>query len=219
MISMMKTIIITATLLSISGYALATTIGAPSGMIGTGALNGTYAYTWTVASGPLVSGSIVDSASLTFTSIKLTSSGSGNVLSYDLGRVFSGMAAGPGTLPTPGHYGTYTDNDASGDAFNQNVVNGNAVHLRTQNLTYGVSTNWSYTFTAADLNSLNNYASLGSWGFLLDPDCSFNVGAINFTYTTKPNGGGGSVPDGGVTAILFGAVITGLGWAKRRVRA
>ena len=96
---------------------MATTINAPSGMIGTGALNGNNAYTWTVASGPLVSGETVDSASLVFSNIKLTSCGSGNNISYDLGRVFSGLIAAPDPLARPGTYGAYTDNDAAGDTF------------------------------------------------------------------------------------------------------
>jgi hypothetical protein len=213
----MKTIIITTALLGITSVAFATSISAPSGMIGTGKLNGSYAYTWTVASGPLVSGETVDSASLVFSNIKLTSSGSGNNISYDLGRVFSGLIAKPSTLPTPGNFGTYTDNDASGDAFAQNIVNGNAKNLGNKALTLNVLTSWTYTFDTSALTALNSYASQGSWGFLIDPDCLFNVGGITFNYTTA--GSGGSVPDGGITAMLLGAAMLGLGWAKRRVSA
>ena len=183
-------------------------------MLGNGALNGTYAYTWTVASGALVSGQTVDSASITFSNIKLTSTQSG-YLYFDLGRVFATMVAKPSTLPTPGNYGTYTDNDASGDAFDGNVTLGNAIHLGTgkQSLTLNQLTSWTYIFTSADLTALNSYAGLGSWGFLIDPDCSFNVGGITFNYTTTTN----CTPDGGTTAMLLGAAMLGLGWAKRRI--
>ena len=175
-------------------------------------MNGTYAYTWTVASEALVSGQTVDSASITFTSIILTSTKSGS-LCFDLGRVFETMGAKPSPLPTPGNYGTYTDNDASGDAFSGNVTAGNADHLGTQILQQNTAATWTYTFTSADLTALNSYAGLGSWGFLIDPDCSFNVGGITFNYTTTTN----RTPDGGTTAMLLGAAMMGLGWAKRRI--
>lgn len=216
----MKRIIVAVGLLCVASFASAISITAPAGMIGTSALNGTYAYTWTVASGPLVSGATVNSASLVFTGITLTSSGSGHDLSYDVGRVFSGMVARPSTLPTPGNYGTYTDNDAAGDAFDPNVVNGNARHLDTQTLTRNQTATWTYTFLASDLTALNSYASQGSWGFLIDPDCLFNVGGITFNYTTTPNGGGGhGAPDGGTTGVLLGIALLGLGWAKQRISA
>ena len=211
----MKKIIITTALLGIASIAFATStspITAPSGMIGTGALDGTYAYTWTVASGALVPGSVVDSASITFTGIKLTSVASGD-LNVDLGRVFSGMTAKPSTLPTAGNYGTFTDNDAPGDAFAANITAGNAMLLGKTTLAQNVAQTWTYTFNSAELTALNSYASQGSWGFLIDPDCVFNVGNIQFTYTTAPNG----VPDGGTTAMLLGAAMLGLGWAKRRM--
>jgi hypothetical protein len=212
----MKTLILTTVFAGITSFAMATTINAPSGMIGSGALNGSYAYTWTVASGDLVPGEEVDYAKITFTNIKWTSGGSGKII-VDFGRVFSGMTAAPNPLPTPGNYGRYWDNDAAGDAFSQNIVNGNAVNLGTKPLSYGVLTSWDYTFTAGQLSSLNSFADLGNWGFLIDPDCRFDVGGIKFDYTTK--GGGGSVPDGGITVILLGAAMLGLGWAKRRVSA
>src|ERR1035441_9908421 len=117
--------VLAASALGLVTEARAACINAP--MIGTGALNGTYAYTWTVASGALVSGQTVDSASITFSNIKLTSTQSG-YLYFDLGRVFATMIAKPSTLPTPGNYGTYTDNDASGDAFKGNAP-GNADQL------------------------------------------------------------------------------------------
>ena len=209
----MKKIIITTALLGITSIAFATSANVPAGLIGTGALDGLYAYTWTVASGALVSGSTVNSATLTFNNVVLTSVASGD-LSVDLGRVFSGMAAKPSTLPTPGNYGTYTDNDASGDAFAANITSGNATHLGTTTLSKNVVVpTISYTFTSAELSALNSYASQGSWGFLIDPDCIFNVGGISFTYTTTSNG----VPDGGTTAMLLGAAMLGLGWAKRRM--
>jgi hypothetical protein len=203
--------VLAASALGLVTEARAASINAPSGMLGNGALNGTYAYTWTVASGALVSGQTVDSASITFTSIMLTSTSSG-YLYFDLGRVFTGMVAGPSTLPTPGNYGTYTDNDASGDAFKGNAP-GNADQLGSQPLAKNVATSWTYTFTSADLTALNRYAGLGSWGFLIDPDCSFNVGGITFNYTTTTN----CTPDGGTTAMLLGAAMMGLGWAKRRI--
>ena len=212
----MKKIIITTALLGITSIAFATStspITAPAGMIGVGALDGTYAYTWTVAAGALVPGSTISSATLTFSNVKLTSVSSGD-LNVDLGRVFSGMAAKPSTLPTAGNYGTYTDNDASSDAFAANITSGNATLLgRTTLLQNVLVPTISYTFTQAELNALNSYASQGSWGFLIDPDCIFNVGNIQFTYSTDPVG----VPDGGTTAMLLGAAMLGLGWAKRRM--
>ena len=210
----MKKIIITTALLGIASVAFATSVNAPAGMIGTGALNGMYAYTWTVASGALAPGSTVTSATLTFNSVVLTSSARGD-LNVDLGRVLSGMAAMPSTLPSVGNYGTWNDSDASGDAFKPNTTSAppTATLLGKTTLSRNVAQNISYTFTSAELVALNSYASLGSWGFLIDPDCIFNVGGISFTYTTMSNG----VPDGGTTAMLLGAAMLGLGWAKRRM--
>ena len=203
--------VLAASALGLVTEARAASINAPSGMIGTGALNGTYAYTWTVASGALVSGQTVDSASITFSNIKLTSTQNG-WLYFDLGRVLKGMVAEPSTLPTPGNYGTYTDNDASGDAFKLNApVNADLLNSsQPVSLTKNVAQSWTYTFTSA---ALNTYAGLGSWGFLIDPDCSFDVGGITFNYTTTTN----CTPDGGTTAMLLGAAMLGLGWAKRRI--
>ena len=162
------------------------TIDVPSGMKGTSALEGNYAYIWTVASGPLAAGQTVNSASITFSNIKLTATGHGNDISFDLGRVFTGMSKpSAGSLPTAGHYGTYTDNDALGDAFGGNIP-ANARNLGTQSLTLNQLTSWTYNFSSADLTALNSYANQGSWGFLIDPDCTFNVGDICFSYTTVP---------------------------------
>ena len=199
-----RSLAIAACCLSIAeaNVALASfTIDVPSGMKGANALDGTYAYVWTVASGPLVAGQTVDSASITFSNIKLTATGSGNDISYDLGRVFTGMSAKPATLPAPGSFGTYQDNDASGDAFAGNIP-ANADHLGTKNLTLNTLTSWTYTFSANDLSALNSYASQGSWGFLIDPDCHFDVGDITFTYTTVPEPS--TFIAGALLAIPFG---------------
>lgn len=204
----MKKILLVGLLLGSLNFAQATTISAPAGLIGTGTLDGTYAYLWSV---PVTAQNIV-SASITFTSIKETAGGNGNSISVDFGSF-----VGIGTVPTAGNYSTKTDNDALGDAFQANVNSGKAVRLGTELFpSLNVSHTWTYVFSTAQLLTLNTYIATGNWGFEIDPDCHFNVGGIQFDYTTQTITNKVSVPDYVTTFGLLGVSFLGLVMLRRK---
>jgi hypothetical protein len=225
---MMKRILLIGVLLGISNLAQAITINAPSDMIGNGALIGTYAYLWDVGSLGIPTGDQITSASISFSGVSETASGNGNDISVDFGRIFSGMSfSGTGTgvknnqlsgyLPGGGSDSTtnYVDNDAPGDAFQNNTTvksNGyyNAYNLGVQSFPkLNVTTNFTFTFTTNELSALDNYIT-GLWGFEIDPDCHFNVGAISFNYTVGPTNNVRTAPDVPATAGLLGLALVGM---------
>jgi hypothetical protein len=224
----MKKIFLIGALVGVFSLSEAIPINAPADMIGTGSLVGTYAYLWDV--GPLVipKGDQITSASISFTSVTETAGGSGNDISVDFGRIFSGMSfSGTGTgvksgqltgyLPGAGTDSTtnYIDNDALGDAFLQNTTiksNGyyNAYSLGKQSFpSLNVTTNFTFTFTTNELAALDNYVT-GLWGFEIDPDCHFNVGALCFNYTIAPTNNVRTAPDAPATAGLVGLSLLGM---------
>jgi hypothetical protein len=233
---MMKKIFLIGVLLGMFRLSEATTINAPSDMTGKGALVGTYAYLWDV--GPLIipTGDQITSASISFTAVSETASGSGNDISVDFGRIFSGMSfSGTGTgvkndqltgyLPGVGKDSTtnYVDNDALGDAFQQNTTvktNGyyNAYHLNTQSFpSLNVTTNFTFNFTTNELYALDNYVT-GLWGFEIDPDCHFDVGTngICFNYTVGPTNNVRTAPDAPATAGLLGLALLAIFIVRRK---
>jgi len=207
----MKKIFLVGTLFGALNFAQATTINAPSGMIGTGALVGTYAYLWSV---PL--NQDVTSASITFSGITETLSGNGNDISVDVGS-FIGMAVGQSSAPTSGNYSTIYDGDALGDAFKANTTGStpSATYLGTEKFpSLNVSQSWIFSIDAA---TLNNYINAGNWGFEIDPDCHFNVTGITFTYTTATVTNKTSVPDNSTTAALLGLAFLGMMAVRRKL--
>jgi hypothetical protein len=206
----MKKIFLTVALLGILKFAQATPIGvgtytvsAPADMVGTGALVGTYAYLWDVGNITLDTGDQITSASISFTGVEETASGNGNDISVDMGIITNGMAGLTGTAPKAGTNSIYTDNDALGDAFTNNITNNKAVRLGTQLFPkLNVLTNFSYAFTTNELADLSSYIT-GLWGFEIDPDCHFDVSAICFTYTVGPTNKV-KAPDAPTTAGLLG---------------
>lgn len=208
----MKKLFLAGVILSALNFAQAIDISAPSGMVGTGALVGTYAYLWSV---PLSSD--VSSASITFSSVTETLRGNGNDISVDVGG-FLGMSVGQSSAPTSGNYSTIYDGDALGDAFSANTtgIKATAFNLGTQLFpSLGVAESWTYTFTAAQLVVLNSYIGAGNWGFEIDPDCHFTVGGITFTYTAGVTNKV-SVPDNSTTAALLGLSVLGLLAVRRK---
>jgi VPDSG-CTERM motif len=197
--------------------AASITANAPSGLIGKNALNASYAYLWTAP----VAAQDITSATLTFTGVVRTGSGHGNDISVDIGN-FLGMAVGQSSVPTLGAVGKIKDKDAAGDAFNANVAANDAIHLGTQFFSSKKTPQtWSYTFTGAQLEALNNYIAAGNWGFEIDPDGKFTVGGIIFSYTTaiadtKPVGAVASVPDSVATLGLLGGSFLVLLGVRRR---
>ena len=201
-------------------FAQATTINAPSGLIGTGALNGNYAYLWTVASGNLASsGQTVNSVTVTFNNIVETITGSGNDITIDVGS-FVNMAVDKSYVPAVGSYSgnAISDGDATGDAFQANITAGDAVRLGMMSFssTY-VSQNLSVTLTGSELSALQGYMNAGAWGLEIDPDCHFNVGSISLSYTTTGTNLG--VPDSASTLGLLGFCFAGLFFFRRQLCA
>jgi hypothetical protein len=218
----MKKVFLIAAFIGVLRLSEAITINAPSDLIGNGSLVGTYAYLWDVGSLVIPTGDQITSASISFTGVKETASGNGNDISVDFGRIFSGMSfSGTGTgvknnqltgyLPGAGTDSTtnFIDNDALGDAFLQNTTiksNGyyNAYSLGKQSFpTLNVTTNFTFNFTTNELAALDNYVT-GLWGFEIDPDCHFDVGAICFNYTVGPTNNTRTAPDAPATAGLMG---------------
>ncbi len=199
--NIMKTSIIAAVLLGVANIASAITVTSYGPITGPSGVNweGKYAYTWDVNAPALAAGETVTSAKISFSNIKLTS-GSGK-LWVDFGSVTANNR--------------YTDNEASGDYFDGRS-GFNAVDVGLKTWSYGSTKSWDWDIS--NLTALNTRMLAGNLGFLFDPDCYFQIGCITFCYTTEKNGGGGGgVPDGGVTAMLLGATMLGLGWARRKM--
>jgi hypothetical protein len=214
----MRKFFFVSALFSILNFAQATTIDAPSGLIGKNALNANYAYLWTAP----VAAQDITSATITFTGVVRTGSGKGNDISVDIGSFLS-MSVGQSSVPTSGGLGSIKDKDAAGDAFNANVTADKAVHLGTQFFaSKKTPQTWTYTFTASQLDALNSYITAGNWGFEIDPDGKFSVGGIAFNYTTsiaenKPVATVESVPDSMATFGLLAASFLVLLTVRRRL--
>jgi len=211
----MKKLILAGILFGALDFAQADsfTINAPSGMIGTGALNGTYAYLWSVPFNQQVT-----SASITFNNVTETLAGSGNNISVDVGS-FIGMAVGQSSAPTSGHYSTITDNDALGDAFHANTtgLHPTAINLGSETFAHlNVAQTWTFTFSALQILALNSDIAAGNWGFEIDPDCHFTVGGITFSATTSQVNRV-AVPDQTTTAGLLGLTFFALLAFRRRL--
>ena len=186
----MKKTLLIATLVGICGLVRATTISAPSSLIGNGALNGNNAYSWGISIA-VPSGQSVVSASIDFTGLKLVSANgtTGTLYTDLLNKPTSGVVAS-------------TDNDAAGDYW-AGALPGKftSVGTQTMNLNQTIAT-LTYVLTATQLTALNSYllAGAGTFSIGFDPDCTYNLTGLSFTYTlgTTPK----NVPDAAATALL-----------------
>ena len=212
-ITFMKKLTIIAGLVTICGFAQATTINAPSTLVGANVLQGQDAYAWGIS--PVVpTGQQVTSATLTFSSVTLTASGN----SAGNGYLYTDLL----NLSTTG-VATYVDNDAPGDYFAglSQFTGANSSKLSSLGSAFftsvGTTLNLTYTLTSAQLISLNAYLAAGGLSIGIDPDCHYSVGGLSFTYTT---GTGGiphtPVPDMATTAYLLGASLLGLEVLRRK---
>lgn len=204
-LKIVKKICVIGFLAAICGLANATQIqinqiNAPTSLIGTNALNGSDAYEWGLSLGK---GTQVTSAEIDFTSIKLTASGN---------------SAGTGLLwidlLKSNHTGlaTAVDNDALGDYWSTVFSGANITSFGSKSFaSVGTSLTWSIILNSAQLVALNSYlaANAGVFNIGLDPDCHYNVGGLDFKYTT-------SVPDAAMTVLLLGASLLGLEVLRRR---
>jgi len=170
-------------------------------------------------------GTLISSASISFSSITLTASGSlPNTLFYDL---------------INGNYGTKTisSGETSYDYFqNTSPYNGKGIsdslgsktfaapvpiyNSRHQITGYTYDTeSWTYTFTGLALTDLqNDILNKGYFDIGLDPNCTYVInGSIVLNYTTTTSGNGNGVPDQGMTASLLGMSFLGLLVFRRKL--
>jgi len=202
----MKKTLLLATLVGISGLAQATTINAPSTLIGANALNGNDAYSWGISIA-VPTGQTITSAEIDFSSITLTASGN---------------SAGTGTLYTDllntktTGVATATDNDATGDYWSTKFSGANISSLTTEGFSYvGQTQSWNDVLTAKQLAALNTYLSTGTFSIGIDPDCHYTVGNISFIYTLSPTSNN-TVPDVATTAALLALGLAGLEVFRRQ---
>jgi hypothetical protein len=151
---------------------------------------------------------------LTFSSVTLTHSGN----SAGNGYLYTDLL----NLSTTG-VSTSVDNDAAGDYFaGLSQFSGvNSSKLSSLGTAFfasvGTTLNLTYSLSAAQLISLNAYLAAGGLSIGIDPDCTYTVGGLSFTYTT---GSGGiphtPVPDLATTAYLLGASLLGLEVLRRK---
>jgi hypothetical protein len=107
------------------------------------------------------------------------------------------------------------DNDAAGDYWSTKFSGANITSIGSKVFaTVGTTLTWSYVLNAAQLTALNSYLAAGTFNIGFDPDCTYNVGGISFTYTlgTKPN----NVPDQAETALLAIVGLAGLEIFRRK---
>jgi len=204
----MKKLFTLAAFVGFSGLLHATTINAPSSLIGANALDGNNAYSWGISIS-VPTGQEVTSAQIDFSSIKLSvanSSGSGYLYTDLLNSKSTGVTS-------------VSDGDAPGDYWASHTSAGNIATLGTQFFasTTSPALTWSYVLTASQISTLNSFLSAngGIFNIGIDPDCHYNVGNISFTYNT----GGTShntVPDVATTALLLFLGLAGLEVCRRQ---
>jgi len=199
----MKKIYILAVFAVTCGLASATTVNVPSVLTGTDALAGQNAYAWGIPIS-LAPGESITTASLSFTDVKLTaanSSGKGILYSDLLNSSLTGVH-------------TYTDNDAPGDYFTGQYSGGKIVSLGSKVFgSVGTMLSWTVKFDSTQLAALNAFLVNGIFDIGFDPDCHYNVGSINFCYTTTPV----SVPDAAVTIYTLGLALLALEATRRKL--
>jgi VPDSG-CTERM motif len=202
----MKKILLVAVFVGLNSLVHATTINAPSSLVGANVLDGNNAYSWGIAI-PVPSGQTVASAQIDFTGITLTvanSSGTG-FLYTDLLNSQTGN-----NVVT-----TKSDGDAAGDYWATQFSGANITSLGTKFFaSVGTTLTWSYVLNASQLAALNSYLAAGSFNIGIDPDCHYTVGGISFTYSLAPTTN--SVPDVATTALLLLFGLAGLEVFRRQ---
>jgi hypothetical protein len=207
----MKKILLLASIVGISGLAQATTINAPSSLVGANVMDGNNAYSWGISIA-VPTGQTVSSAEIDFSSVTLTASGN----PQGTGVLYTDLLNSKATGVT-----TATDGDAPGDYWATKYSGANISSLKTENFAYvGNTLTWSDVLTTSELASLNSYltANNGVFDIGLDPDCHFSVGGLSFTYTltpTQPH----TVPDVATTAFLLVIGLAGLEVFRRQFTA
>jgi VPDSG-CTERM motif len=198
----MKKFVIYLLSLGIASLACANTITVST----PGQLNGDYAYSLGVNAN-LPAGQEFSSMTISFDNIRLTSAPKG-YLYVDLLN-----------FNTPGLQAIW-DGDRSGDAFADDIQNGQGISLGVKEFSrWNQTMSFSITLDSTELLALNTYAQDGIFDIGLDPDCFFWLpqSCCKVTYNCCPQPPPHNVPDGGSTALLLGATLSVLGWVRRKL--
>ena len=200
----MKKTLLIAALIGISGLVHATSItGTTITASGLGTLNGANAYSWGVSI-PIASGQTVISAAIDFTSVQLTSTGSGTLYADLLNSQATGVKS--------------VSDTASGDYWATKFFGANIASLgSTFFASQGTTLTWGYILNTSQLAALNSYLAVGTshtFTIGIDPDCTYTVGGISFTYNLSPQTNG--VPDAGATALMMLMGLAGLEIFRRQ---
>jgi hypothetical protein len=202
----MKKLLLLGTLFVINGLVHATTINAPSSLIGFDALNIDDAYSWGISIS-VPSGEEVASAEVNFTSVELnmfTRSGKGYFYADLLNSKSTGVTSA-------------FDDDAPGDYWATKFSGANITPLGTETFnSIGTTLTWSYVLTSAELTSLNTYLAdnNGIFNLGMTPDCGYSIGGLSFTYTLGSHHN--TVPDFATTAFLLIMGLAGLEVFRRQ---
>jgi len=200
----MKKILIIAAAFSLCGLAHATTVN----VLSSATLNGTYAYTDGIGIS-LTAGQSITAAEIDWTNVKLASSGN----SQGTGVLYTDLINSKTTGLT-----TYTDNDSAGD-YLATKFPGNITSLGSKSFaSVGTTLSWSYVLNATQLTTLNSYltSGIGVFNIGFDPDCTFPVGGLSFTYTVSSSPSIRTVPDGATTALLLIVGLVGVEMFRRK---
>jgi VPDSG-CTERM motif len=204
----MKKLFLAGALFGVLNFAQATSITFANNTTEHG--QDAYLYLINLTGGALGSGVSIDSASLTFNNVTITAGGY-NTFSYDIINRNDATAD------------ITTEGDVAGDYFTSGSYShaANAVHLGTHTFT-AVPQTWTtgnvFTFTGANLTFLNIAAADGMFDFGFDPDCTYSIGSVTFTYTTASTSTNiTTVPDSAMTAALLGLSFLGLLAFRRKL--
>jgi len=206
---MKKLLLLSTITIGATGLLQATTITAPSSLIGVNTLQGVDAYSWGINI-PVSSGQEVTSAEITFTGIELTASGNAQGTGTIYTDLLNSKTVGPGGVTTA------YDGDAAGDYWATQYSGANITSLGSEFFkSVGTTLTWSYILTSSELTALNTYLTdnKGVFNIGIDPDCHYTVGNITFTYTES---GIPSVPDVATTAFLLVFGLAGLELFRRQ---
>ncbi|MGA2243479.1 MAG: hypothetical protein ABSH48_00660 [Verrucomicrobiota bacterium] len=184
--------------------AQATTINAPSSLIGNNTLSGDDAYSWGISIA-VPNGQTITSAEIDFTSVTLTAANSSGT-----GYLYTDLLNSQATGITTAH-----DGDQSGDYWATQFSGRNITAVGTKIFNpVGTTLSWSYALDASQLGALNSYLTAGTFNIGIDPDCHYSVGGLCFTYNCSPKSN--SVPDAATAAALLVLGLSAVELIRRR---